>query len=134
MRGAVVPRPPRITSSQSTRARQALRRATDAATRPVPALPVDVFRVLAGVLAAVWFAQAFAEAPEFSGPGGLIDHRLSQQLFPYTRLSLFQPGMPLVAFQVAYATGVAACLLVAAGVVVYLVDAVFEPITGAVAK
>jgi len=88
----------------------------EAATRPVPALPVDVFRMLAGVLAAVWFAQAFAEAPEFSGPAGLIDHSLSQQLFPYTRISLFQPGMPLVAFQAAYTTGVVACLLVAVGV------------------
>ena len=112
----LLPRPSLIPDGRSTRARDVVGRVRAAATEPVPALPVDVFRVLAGVLAAVWFAQAFAEAPEFSGPGGLIDHRLSQQLFPYTRISLFQPGMPLVAFQAAYATGVVACVLVAAGV------------------
>src|SRR5690348_9938117 len=95
MRGAVAPRPALLPNGRSTRARAVVHRVREAATRPVPALPVDMFRLLAGLLAAVWFAQAFAEAPEFSGPGGLIDHSVSQQLFPYTRISLFQPGMPL---------------------------------------
>ena len=55
--------------------------------------------MLVGVLAFVYFLCALFEARDFSGPDGLIDHELSRELFWFTRLSLFQPGMSLATFQ-----------------------------------
>lgn len=85
---------------------------------PVDALPLDLFRVLVGVLAFVYFLRTFLEARDFSGPGGLIDHELSRQLFWFTRLSLFQPGMSLSMFQAIY---LFACLCSCALIVGYRV-------------
>ena len=84
----------------------------------VDALPLDLFRVLVGVLAFVYFLRTFLEARDFSGPGGLIDHELSRELFWFTRLSLFQPGMSLAMFQAIY---LFACLCACALIVGYRV-------------
>jgi hypothetical protein len=51
------------------------------------------------VLAFVYFLRTLLEARDFSGPGGLIDHELSRELFWFTRLGLFQSGMSLAMFQ-----------------------------------
>jgi hypothetical protein len=67
--------------------------------RPTDALPLDLFRVLVGMLVFAYFLHTFLEARDFSGPNGLIDHELSRELFPFTRLGLFQPGMSLAVFQ-----------------------------------
>lgn len=85
---------------------------------PVDALPLDLFRVLVGVLAFVYFLRTFLEARDFSGPGGLIDHELSRELFWFTRLSLFQPGMSLAMFEAIY---LIACLCSCALIVGYRV-------------
>jgi hypothetical protein len=84
----------------------------------VDALPLDLFRVLVGGLAFVYFLRTFLEARDFSGPGGLIDHELSRELFWFTRLSLFQPGMSLAMFQAIYLT---ACLCSCALIIGYRV-------------
>jgi hypothetical protein len=61
--------------------------------RPTFALPIDIFRVLVGLLGFVYFVQLMIEVPDFSSPEGLIDHKLLQEIFWYTRWSLFQAGM-----------------------------------------
>jgi hypothetical protein len=87
--------------------RLSLARLRESLAAPVDALPLDVFRVLVGALAFVYFLRTLLEADDFSGPGGLIDHELSGRLFWFTRLGLFQPGMSLAMFQ---ATFLLACL------------------------
>lgn len=67
--------------------------------QPTDALPLDLFRVLLGILAFAYFLRTFFEAGDFSGPDGLIDHELSLQIFWFTRVSLFRPGMTLVVLQ-----------------------------------
>lgn len=66
---------------------------------PTHALPVDVFRVLVGVLSSAYFFHLFAQVADFSGPDGLIDHELTRQLFWYTKLGFFGPGISAAAFK-----------------------------------
>lgn len=87
----------------------------EALAAPVHALPLDVFRVLAGVVLFVYFLQALRQARDFSDPDGLIDHGLCAKLLPPTRWSLFQPGMPGSLFRVAYWGACVASLFVAVG-------------------
>jgi hypothetical protein len=84
--------------------------------RPVHALPVDLFRILAGLLGFAYFVHLVIQSPDFTSPGGLLDHALIQRVFWYTRLGLFQPGMGLAFFQAMFALAAAAALMVAAGV------------------
>lgn len=98
--------------------RLSLARLRELLAGPVDALPLDVFRVLVGVLAFVYFLRTFLEARDFSGPDGLIDHELSRELFWFTRLSLFRPGMSLAMFQAIF---LAACLCSCALIVGYRV-------------
>jgi hypothetical protein len=72
--------------------RHSLARSTDA-------LPLDIFRVLVGLLAFIYFLQTFFQARDFSGPDGLIDHELSLKIFWFTRIGLVQPGSSLLLFQ-----------------------------------
>jgi hypothetical protein len=57
------------------------------------ALPLDLFRVLAGLLLCAYFVSLLWQVPEFSSPDGLLDHVLLQHIFWFTRLGLFQPGL-----------------------------------------
>jgi hypothetical protein len=81
----------------------------------VPALPIDLFRVLVGVLSAVYFVSLAREAADFSGPDGLIDHLLAQQIFWYTKLGLFQPWMNEIQFKVIFGLAALASVGLAAG-------------------
>ncbi|ETX06000.1 MAG: hypothetical protein ETSY2_19700 [Candidatus Entotheonella gemina] len=71
--------------------------------RDVPALPLDIFRVLVGILAFAYFLCILREVPDFSAPDGLLDHELLHRIFWYIRLSLFQPGMPAWSFYSVFA-------------------------------
>lgn len=53
------------------------------------ALPIDIFRVLVGVVALAYFSSLLIEVPDFSSPDGLLDHGVLQHIFWFTRLSLF---------------------------------------------
>jgi len=86
--------------------------------RPTDALPLDIFRVLVGVVVFVYFLQILLAAADFSSPDGLIDHELSQKLFWFTRIGLFHPGLSLRFFQIVF---VAACLCSVALIVGYRV-------------
>ncbi|MDP9352271.1 MAG: hypothetical protein M3P51_12095, partial [Chloroflexota bacterium] len=85
-------------------------------TAPVDAGPVDLFRALVGLLSSAYFLSAFREAELISAPEGLLDHALVRELFWYTRLSFFHPGMGLAAFRTIYALASAASLLLVIGV------------------
>ena len=86
-----------------------------ALTTPLPALPLDIARILIGAVLFFYFLNALRQARDFSDPDGLIDHRLTTQLLPPTRISLFQPGMPGVLFRAVHLAACAASLLVVAG-------------------
>ena len=76
---------------------------------------MDVFRILVGVLAAGHFVRLLIEHSQISAPDGLIDHALVQEIYWYTRVGLFHPGMPGWLFLIAYALGLAGALLVVLG-------------------
>ena len=59
------------------------------------ALPLDLFRILGGLLCVAYFVALLLQAEDFSNPDGLLDHVLLQRIFWFTRLSLFQPGITL---------------------------------------
>lgn len=81
----------------------------------VPALPIDIFRVLVGMLSAVYFTHLALETADFSSPGGLIDHGLVREIFWYTRYGLFRPGITAAQFQLIFALAALASLMLAAG-------------------
>ena len=85
-------------------------------TAPTYAIPLDVFRVLVGVLSLAYFARTWREAPLFSGPDGLLDHPLQRRLLPFTRMTLFPPSASLTLLRTLYAAGCGASLLLIAGV------------------
>ena len=97
---------------RAIRAREAL----DALFSPACPLPLDCFRVLFGMVAAGYFLHLLLEAADFSAPDGLLDHAITREMFWYTRLSLFYPGMPLELVQGAFLAAAAASLALSAGI------------------
>src|SRR5215470_99458 len=59
------------------------------------ALPLDLLRILGGLLCVTYFVALLLQAEDFSNPDGLLDHVLIQRILWFTRLSLFQPGITL---------------------------------------
>jgi hypothetical protein len=92
-------------------------------TGPTDALPIDLFRVFVGLLSCAYFSRTFLEAPTFSSPHGLIDHRLVRKTLWYTRLGLIHPGAELTFFRVLYTLAALGSLLLAAGIQVKLTSA-----------
>jgi hypothetical protein len=60
--------------------------------RDTDALPIDVFRILVGLLGFVYFLNLLQQVTDFSSPEGLLDHQLIQDMYWFTRLGLFQYG------------------------------------------
>jgi len=75
--------------------------------QPVDALPLDVFRILIGLISLAYFVRTLRESPIYSNPDGLIDHSLSLSIFQITKMGLFHPGISLFALQSIF---VLACL------------------------
>lgn len=92
-------------------------------TGPMDALPVDLFRVLVGLLGGAYFSRTLFEASTFSGPHGLIDHGLVRRTLWYTRLGFFPPWAGVNFFRVVYALAAMGSLLLAAGIWVKPVSA-----------
>ncbi len=92
-------------------------------SRPTHALPVDIFRVLVGLLSCAYFLHLLVQARDFSGPDGLIDHELVLELFWYMRIGLFQPGMGLTFFQAAFLAAAVASWALVIGYRVKLISA-----------
>src|SRR2546423_10474205 len=78
-------------------------------SRPVDALPLDLFRVLVGLVVFAYFLQTLLEARDFSAPDGLIDHELTQRIFWFTRIGFFHPGPSLQFFQAIFLTACLCC-------------------------
>ncbi len=85
-------------------------RALNAFTRPVDALPLDMFRVVTGVLILVYFVRTFAETADFSGPDGLLDHRLILEMYWFTEIGIFQPWMGVEWFYAAFGVAIVCCV------------------------
>lgn len=83
--------------------------------RPVPALPIDMFRVLVGLLSTVYFIHLALQTGDISSPDGLIDHSLTRDIFWYTKMGLFHPGMSANEFRVIFSVAAAASLSLVAG-------------------
>lgn len=86
-----------------------------ALTTPLPALSLDIARILFGGVLFFYFLNALRQSRDFSDPDGLIDHRLTARLLPPTRISLFQPGMSGILFRAVHLGACAAALLVIVG-------------------
>ena len=86
------------------------------------ALPLDLFRILAGCVCLAAFTRNLLEVPDFGGAAGLVDHALGARIGaardPFIRLGLFQPGMPDGVVYALYSAGAACavCLLLGIGV------------------
>ncbi len=61
-------------------------------SRPVSAIVIDLFRILAGLLIVVYYIRLFREFSLYTSETGLLDHALQRELFWFTKLSLFYPG------------------------------------------
>ncbi len=83
--------------------------------RETYALPVDIFRVLVGLLAFAYFVRTFLEAESFSSADGLMDHELVGNILWFSRIGLFQPGIGLLGFQLIYLGACVACVAIVLG-------------------
>ncbi len=84
--------------------------------KPVPALPVDLFRVAAGALSAAYFWHLYREVSTISSTDGFIDHELVEKMFPYTRLGLLPLDVSDRVLRAVTLAAVGSSLSVAAGV------------------
>ena len=66
-------------------------------------------------MSCAYFAAAFFEANDISGPHGLVDHRLSLELFPYTKWSLLQGEMPTILLKAVFLGAVVVSASLTAG-------------------
>jgi hypothetical protein len=85
------------------------RKRTARLTRQIDALPLDLFRISVGALLFLYFLNTFFEASDLSAPNGLIDHRITQQIFWFTKIGLFQTQMDQWMFQAIYLLGCLCC-------------------------
>lgn len=102
-------------TSERLPAARTIERVRRALAAPVDALPLDLFRILIGLLSLAYFVRTLLEARDYSNPHGLVDHELAMAIFPFTRMGLFQPGMPLAVFQAVFVIACIASLAVVAG-------------------
>jgi hypothetical protein len=85
-------------------------------TDPVPALPLDLFRVLVGVLCASYFVRTYREVADFGDPDGLIDQTFMRRALPFTRLTLLPARTLARTLRLLYVGGCVASTLLALGV------------------
>lgn len=96
MRGKIIPHFPLVSAVFHAHLVQYLRgRLRTWLLRETYALPLDLFRILGGLLCVAYFGTLLLQAEDFSNPDGLLDHVLLQRIFWFTRLSLFHPGLTL---------------------------------------
>lgn len=79
-------------------------------TRPVDALPLDLFRICVGVVMLAYFIRTFMEVADFSGPDGLLDHELILKMYWFTEIGIFRPWMGAEWFYAAFGIAIACCI------------------------
>lgn len=87
-----------------------LTRAFAALTRPVDALPLDMFRVVTGLLILVYFVRTLLETADVSGPDGLLDHELITRMYWFTEIGIFREWMSVEWFYAAFALAIVCCI------------------------
>lgn len=92
-----------------------LGRAWAAFTRPVDALPVDIFRVCAGFVLLAYFIRTFLDVKNFSSADGLLDHDLILEMFWFTEIGIFRPWMGIEWFYAAFLMACACCVPIIIG-------------------
>ncbi len=93
-------------------------------TRPVDALPLDMFRVCVGVVLWAYFVRTFLEVADFSGPDGLLDHELIVEMYWFTEIGIFSPEMSARWFRAVFAIACACCVPLIVGYRVKLFAAI----------
>jgi hypothetical protein len=69
------------------------------------ALPLDVFRILVGLLCSAYFLRLLLEVQDFSSPTGLLEHAFLARVLWFTRLSIFHPGVGAPVFYALFGVG-----------------------------
>ncbi|MEJ2541675.1 MAG: hypothetical protein P8188_17205 [Gemmatimonadota bacterium] len=82
---------------------------------PIHALPLDLFRILAGLVGLAYFLRILYDAPDLTSQDGLIDHRLCRRVFPPTRMTLFHPRLPSWLYRPVFAVACLAAVFVVVG-------------------
>jgi len=62
--------------------------------KETPALPIDLYRTVIGLMALVYFWGLQQEWSLYTAPDGYLDHLMVRKIFWFTGLSLYQPWMP----------------------------------------
>jgi hypothetical protein len=83
--------------------------------RSTPALPIDLYRLLIGILAFLHFASWNQEWALYSAPDGYLDHAVVAKIFWFAQLSLYQPWMGDSGRYLLFLSGWLACLLMVLG-------------------
>src|SRR5262245_15208229 len=83
--------------------------------RETYALPVQLFRLVVGLIATAYFVRLLGEVRDFSALDGLIDHSVVQSVYPETRISLFQAGTPAVVISIALVIALVASVAIVVG-------------------
>ncbi|MBT8239847.1 MAG: hypothetical protein KJN63_01305, partial [Acidimicrobiia bacterium] len=92
-----------------------LDRGWSAAKSPVPALPLDLMRMLFGLIGLAYFWETLGSAAAFSSPDGFIDHEIVRDALWYTRLSALPAGVGLAVLRAVFALACVACAMLAVG-------------------
>ncbi|MEQ1923321.1 MAG: hypothetical protein ABL952_12515, partial [Pyrinomonadaceae bacterium] len=79
-------------------------------TRPVDALPIDIFRICVGLVMLTYFIRTLMEVADFSGPDGLLDHELIVRMYWFTEIGVFRPWMGAGWFYAAFGIAIACCV------------------------
>ena len=87
-----------------------MQRLWTAFTRPVNALPLDLFRICVSVVMLAYFIRTFKEVSDFSGPDGLLDHELILKMYWFTEIGLFRPWMGVEWFYAAFVIAIVCCV------------------------
>ncbi len=88
----------------------ALRKAWAMFTRPVDALPLDIFRICVGLVVLAYFARTFLEVSNFSGPDGFLDHELIVEMYWFTEIGIFRHWMGVEWFYAAFGIAIVSCV------------------------
>jgi hypothetical protein len=83
---------------------------------PVSALPVDLFRIAAGLVVLGYLIRLFLDAPDFHSPLAIIDHQLGLEIFPFTWQPLSMGQVPLWLFYLLFSLAVLATLSLIVGI------------------
>lgn len=101
-----------------------LQRLVNRLTAPVPALPIDIFRILVGLLGFGYFRWLANDAEDYCAPDGIIEHTLTRRIFWYTKFAPFRAQTSLRTFRTLFQVAAGSALLLMVGIKTRLASAV----------